>query len=347
MWNFNYDAVSKLLERGANMKLAGVDGITPLHCAAAKMDKSWVDRLISNHRQRVDQFATDNFGRTPIHLAAQEGHKDVIASLRLSINEKDQQGRTAMHLAALSGHWKIIPHIIECGANPNEPFQVAGYYQNFGYYHSYTVLHWAVLESNKDLVVELLNSGADVNARCGCRKTPLHYACEGKDLQILEILMSHEADANAADEYHITPLRAAASHGRLEYVYRLLKVDNIDIDALPGSNGWGPLTSAIMSGYGDVVRVLVESGAAISRHTVDFAASYNRLGKREDEEKALVEVEERVKEEQGAKRPGLKTEDIEMYIRAAFSLRNAFEEHVHGEMGGIILSELTRRLWPP
>ncbi|KAF5653881.1 ankyrin repeat [Fusarium sp. NRRL 25303] len=347
MWNFNYDAVSKLLERGANMKLAGVDGMTPLHCAAAKMDKSWVDRLISNHRQRVDQFATDNFGRIPIHLAAQEGHKDVIASLRLSINEKDQQGRTAMHLAALSGHWKIIPHIIEYGANPNEPFQVAGYYQNFGYYHSYTVLHWAVLESNKDLVVELLNSGADVNARCGCRKTPLHYACEGKDLQILEILMSHEADANAANELHITPLRAAASHGRLEYVYRLLKVDNIDIDALPGSNGWGPLASAIMSGYGDVVRVLVESGAAISRHTVDFAASYNRLGKREDEEKALVEVEERVQEEQGTKRPGLKTEDIEMYIRAAFSLRNAFEEHVHGEMGGIILSELTRRLCPP
>ncbi|KLO82647.1 Uncharacterized protein LW93_9851 [Fusarium fujikuroi] len=311
------------------------------------MDKSWVDRLISNHRQRVDQFATDNFGRIPIHLAAQEGNEDVIASLRLSISEKDQQGRTAMHLAALSGHWKIIPHIIECGANPNEPFQIAGFYQNFGYYHSYTVLHWAVLESNKDLVVELLNLGADVNAGCGCLKTPLHYECEEDNLEILEILMNHKADANAASAYHLTPLDTAAGMGRLECLYRLLKVDNIGIDALPGSNGWGPLKSAIMSGRGDVVRVLVESGAAISRDTVDFAASFNRLGKREDEEKALVEVEEMVQEEQGAKRPGLKPEDIEMYIRAAFSLRDAFEEHVHGEKGGIILSELTRRLYPP
>jgi ankyrin repeat protein len=128
------------------------------------MTKYVVNDLIFHPRQRADQFDKDNLGRIPIHLAAQEGNEDVIPSLRLSINEKDQHGLNALHLAALSGHWKTIPRIIECGANPNEPFQ------RVGSYRSCTVLHWAVEESNKELVVELPNSGADVTARCNLRR---------------------------------------------------------------------------------------------------------------------------------------------------------------------------------
>ncbi|KAH7178135.1 ankyrin repeat-containing domain protein [Fusarium sp. MPI-SDFR-AT-0072] len=81
IWNRNPGVVDIRLERGANVKVAGVDGITPLHCAAAEMTHHTVSDLIFHPRQRADQFATDNFGRAPIHLAAQEGNKHAIASL--------------------------------------------------------------------------------------------------------------------------------------------------------------------------------------------------------------------------------------------------------------------------
>ncbi|RKL50680.1 hypothetical protein BFJ72_g133 [Fusarium proliferatum] len=353
IWNRNPCAVRKLLEQGANTKIAGVDGITPLHCAAAKMTARVVKELISHPRQRADQFATDNFGRIPIHLAAQEGNTHVIATLRLSINEKDWQGRIAFHLAAFSGHMETISKIVECETNLNETFEP------FQFSQSYTALHWAAQQSKRELVAVLLNSGANVNARCRVQMTPLHYACRENSLEIVDILINSGADVNVEDQYHCTPLRDAASCGRLEYVFRLLKVVDIDINARPGTRRHGsPLKSAIERGHGDVVRALVESGARISEDILDFIAgsdkSTNRNGAEESEEDGDDDGDEQETvddngeaESEGNKKPGLKIEDIEMYIRAAFSLRKAFEEHVPGEMGGIILSELIRRLCPP
>jgi ankyrin repeat protein len=100
----------------------------------------------------------------------------------------------------------------------------------------------------------------------------LHYACLGNNLELVDILINYGADVNAEDLYYSTPLSIAAYGERLDYVDRLLKEDHIDVDALSGSSLGGPLETAIMSGYGDMVRVLVESNVAISRYMVSHAA---------------------------------------------------------------------------
>ncbi|KAF4953349.1 hypothetical protein FGADI_6115 [Fusarium gaditjirri] len=335
IWKSNDRAFLRLLEKGANTKIAGVDGITPLHGAAAKMPAEVVNALISQRtqpRQRADQFVADNFGRIPIHLAALEGKGDVIATLRTSINGQDQQGRTALHLAAFSGNLKTISKIAECGANLDETFK-----PKFG--ANLTALHWAAQKSKREVMLVLLFSGANINSRDHFQKTPLHYACERNNLDIVEILINHGADVHAEDYVHRTPLSDAAYGGSLECVFRLLKVRNIDINARPGSIFGGPLKIAIRHGHGDVVRVLVESGATISKSTTSN-------GEEESVEQEMVEDDREVQDEEN-QRTGLKTEDIGRYIRAALSLRNAFEEHVHEENGGIVLSELIRRLCPP
>ncbi|KAF5712779.1 ankyrin repeat [Fusarium mundagurra] len=347
IWNYKSHAAARLLKQGASTKTAGVDGTTPLHIAAAGMTAHMVNDLINHPRQRADQFATDNLGRIPIHLAAQNGNEDVIDSLRLSINEKDHQGRTALHLAAFGGHLETLSKIIECGANLDVTYEHSG---SGGYY---TALHWATRRSKAKVANVLLSSGADVDARCHGRVTPLHYACIENNLKIADILIEHEADVNAEDRSRQTPLCYAASYGSLLCVDRLLKTPNIDINARTPSDDHGPLLFAICYGYGDIVRMLVEKGAIISQRMVEVAKLVKHQVQEEGQVGDWAEDEEEAEDDEGVlaeenkKRPGLKTEDIGKYVRAAYSLRNAFEEHVHEEMGSIVLSELIRRLCPP
>ncbi|KAG5759399.1 hypothetical protein H9Q72_012477 [Fusarium xylarioides] len=366
IWNRNHRAFDKLLEKGANVKVAGVDGTTPLHIAAAKLGAFAVDQLITHPMQRGDQFAADNLGRIPIHLAAQKGNEYVIGSLRLSINGKDHQGRTALHLATFGGHLGTLSKLIECGANLDvtyEPSDSVG---------SYTAFQWATRQSKAEVVKIFLGSGADVDARSHGRCTPLHYACEENNLKIVDILIEHGADVNAENRFHETPLWCASSRGNPLCVGRLLKAPDIDINAWSGSGDDSPLLVAIQHGHGDIVRMLVEEGAIISQSMVEVAAmclNASREHQTEDEDGDEVEEGDKEEDEEGQvgdraedeeeaedaegmqeaehkKRPGLKTKDVAEYIHAAFSLRNAFEEHVHGEMGIIVLSELIRRLCP-
>ncbi|KAF5648445.1 ankyrin repeat [Fusarium tjaetaba] len=325
--NGNSRAFDRLVEKRANVKAAGVDGITPLHCAITSEMDDMARALISNPGQPADQFTRDNFGRMPIHLAAQNGNKVVINTLRLSVDEKDQHGRTALHLAALGGHLETLSKITEYGASPNETFQL------FGRGPTYTALHWAVKESKTETVVMLLVLGASVNAQGSDGRTPLHYA---RIPDLVDILIEYGADVNAEAQSHVTPLYDAARSGTLECVDRLLKTPGCDINARPASDDEGPLLNAIKCVRGDIVRMLVEKGAIISQRMLEAALGLHDSREQETlcfPQESLRKVEDEEK-------------DVAEYIRAAFSLRNAFEEHVHGEMGSIVLLELIRRLCP-
>ena len=56
-------------------------------------------------------FAPDNCGRTPIHLAARNGHTEmvkILAPLTDNPNAPDNCGRTPIHWAELKGHTEIV-----------------------------------------------------------------------------------------------------------------------------------------------------------------------------------------------------------------------------------------------
>ncbi|CVK86462.1 uncharacterized protein FMAN_06267 [Fusarium mangiferae] len=211
----------------------------------------------------------------------------VLSPLRLSINEKDQKGRSALHLAAFSGHLKTLSKIIECGANANEPFLSDG---------DSTTLHWAARESKAEIAKALLASGANVDARDYFDRTALYYACMKNSIEVVEILIAYGADVNAEERSHLTPLWLAAQSGSIECAYRLLKAETIDINARHTAND-SPLYRAIERGHGDIVKMLVEKGAKISPHMVDFALELYKSGQLKVKEE--VQEEDKNEEEEG------------------------------------------------
>jgi hypothetical protein len=87
--NKNMSSFKALFKAGADITTTGVDGMTPLHCEALTNPEDIVESLFSRSRQAVDQFARDNYGRAPIHLAALEGNTVLIQYFQASIETKD------------------------------------------------------------------------------------------------------------------------------------------------------------------------------------------------------------------------------------------------------------------
>jgi len=64
----------------------------------------------------------DNWGATPLHFAARNGHKDVAELLVVkgaAMNTKDDDGRTPLHMVADIGHNGIAELLIAKGADVN------------------------------------------------------------------------------------------------------------------------------------------------------------------------------------------------------------------------------------
>lgn len=81
----------------------------------------------------------------------------------------------------------------------------------------WTALHHAVMVNGEgDEIARILFSdyGADCNAKCHIRKTPLHYTVDRNNVSTARILLSHDANIQAEDIYHRTPLAFAQSEGR-------------------------------------------------------------------------------------------------------------------------------------
>ena len=63
---------------------------------------------------------TDNYGRTPLHWAAREGHTETAKALLeagADVNKADKNGSTPLHEAADIGLMEIAGALIEAGAN--------------------------------------------------------------------------------------------------------------------------------------------------------------------------------------------------------------------------------------
>jgi ankyrin repeat protein len=114
------EAAKQLIERGANINVRDLNGMTPLHYAALHGHDDMIELLLNN-KANVNAF--DCQGLTPLHLAAQFGHAKTINLLidrGADLNAKTNlQGLTPLHWAAFWGDTEAITALLKCGADIN------------------------------------------------------------------------------------------------------------------------------------------------------------------------------------------------------------------------------------
>ena len=89
-------------------------------------------------------------------------------------------------------------------------------------------LHWVAYKGDVTHVRQLVEEGADVNARVKNGNSPLHQAAYGGHIDVSEYLIEQGAQVNAKTDKGITPLDWAKRNGHQELVALLIAYGAVD-----------------------------------------------------------------------------------------------------------------------
>ena len=122
------------------------------------INKEWWNdaKILINHASGiVNVNVADEYGQTPLHLAAENGQKEVAQALVESgaeVNVANELGGTPLHYAAWNNHKEVAELLIESGAEVNVTNK-----------DGRTPLHWAADNCHKEVAQFLIESGADID----------------------------------------------------------------------------------------------------------------------------------------------------------------------------------------
>ena len=246
-------AIESLLAGRADVNGVQADGATALHWAVYWDDRRSVDAIVG---AGANVNAANDHGVTPLALAA-ENRNDVIVEKLLAAganpNAAISTGETVLMTASRAGSPAVVKALIARGAEINraEPG------------HGQTALMWAISERHADVVLLLLNAGADANARSRVRHRTVQLSTRYGDQNSVR-------GVTEIDLGGFTPLLFAARVGDVESAGHLLTKGAQVNDTAP--SGASALVVAAHSGQTALARLLVERGADINAHGAGYSA---------------------------------------------------------------------------
>ncbi len=98
--------------------------------------------------------------------------------------------------------------------------------------------------------------------------TPLMLACLAGDLEIVDFLLTQDADVNKHNSRGWTPLMFAAKKGATAIVKQLLE-KKASLNVTVVNSGWTALNLAAKNGHKDIVELLVDNGADVTLRSQD------------------------------------------------------------------------------
>ncbi|KAF4951952.1 hypothetical protein FGADI_7068 [Fusarium gaditjirri] len=218
-------------------------------------------------------FQPDDIGcRTPLHLAAANGHVDICKFLiderSIDKNVQDADQQTPLHLAAANGQASVVSFLIDSGADKEIR---AGGKQGHGTVAiggkalggklgGRTPLHSAAEAGHPAVVAVLLKKGASAEATDDNQRTPLHLAVENLRYDAAKLLIDANVDKEVPEQSGWTPLYWATIQGDYN-IANLLLTAGANAKAQSSINRETPLHWACFKGHLDISRLLVNKGA--------------------------------------------------------------------------------------
>ena len=224
------------------------DECTPLHLCCQWGLEQVVQTLIE-HGANVN--ARDAEGKTPVHVAIQNQHSQIISLLlchpNIDLNKRDKKGLTPFATALTFRNNKAAQAILERLPKAAEQYDNKG--RNF--------LHTAIQKNDVESILFLLSIQVDVNSRVHdvTQTPPLHLAAMSGNEMLVRSLILAGARVNDTDANRNTALHAAAKSGHAAVVSAFLQ-NNINFDAV-NADGDNSLHVAVREGHVSVVRTLL------------------------------------------------------------------------------------------
>lgn len=253
------DEISKVCS--ANTIDEVVDGKTPL-IHALNNKQFDVARILIESGANI--HVTDSkTSETALHLACTSGATSIAGLLlekNADVNAKTAQGFFPLGLAVGKNDYALIDALIHAGAKTDDMNGL----------NQMTALHIACQYSNVESVKRLLQAKADANAKSKDGFPPLHYAAAIDSVEIIELLLKHDAKI---DEVHTpsngTALQYACKLGKTKAVQVLLKANASP--HIKTTSGFLPLCMAsCLPDRVDIIKLLLAAGAKIDAENGDY-----------------------------------------------------------------------------
>ena len=224
VYDRNIETMKTLIKYNVNINYKDDDFLTPLHHAVGLGFKEGVALLLDNGADT--EAKTKNDSLRPLHMAVIEEHKEIVRMLLqhdAEINALNSRNQTALNIATYSQG--ILQQNSQVAIDTGE-ITAEEITEGLVLMHEITELlivhgaqislHDAVFLEDMDCVKELLEKGADINAKDCVQMTPLHHAIATNQLEMCEYLLREGADVNIKTQNGMTPLDMAIDNKHSE-----------------------------------------------------------------------------------------------------------------------------------
>uniref|UniRef100_A0A3P8UYS0 Protein phosphatase 1 regulatory subunit n=1 Tax=Cynoglossus semilaevis TaxID=244447 RepID=A0A3P8UYS0_CYNSE len=236
------EEVLRMLERGADINYANVDGLTALHQACIDDNVDMVTFLVE-HGASINQ--PDNEGWIPLHAAASCGYLDIaeyLISQGANVGVVNSEGETPLDIAEEEAMEELLQNEInrqgvdiEAARKEEERVMLrdarqwlnSGQIQDVRHAKSGgTALHVAAAKGYVEVLKLLLQSGYDVNIKDYDGWSPLHAAAHWGKEEACRILVEHLCDMDLMNKMGQTAFDVA-DEDVLGYLEELQKKQNL------------------------------------------------------------------------------------------------------------------------
>lgn len=252
------EKVKELLIHGVNVNCRDASARTPLHIAAYNGHTLTVQALIA---EGADIFCVDGLEKTSLHHAAWKGYLEVailLIDVGADVNALDRWGKSPLHHAAEWGEGPGGPgtHLYTA---VSELLLSSGADKDVQDMKGRTALMMALQKSHSEIAFNLISNGASLALRDLQGKTALHYAAIANcQADLVAAMIEHGADVHVRDYSGRSPLFGATRSMTLSLIAHGADPHLHDL------NGLTPLHDACSRASLEVAGALLESGAKVN-----------------------------------------------------------------------------------
>ena len=267
----DYDIVRNALDEGAEVNVANVNGYTPLIAASRG---GWIDC---------------------VKLLLERG---------ANVHAKEQDGWSALTFASATGNFDIVNVLLEAGAvvlhishngiTIPGPALMNGH-NELAMYLTNEAIPEAMRIGDGSRLLDLVESGGNVNAKNLAGWTPLIYFVSSKDVNGIERTLIAGANVDEVENDGWTPLMFAAAMGNAEVTKTLL--DHGADPKLKALDGKTALQRAEDGNFGEVSTMISNRAATLQDNPEKYHGIKSGKGRASMESNARAQAEKEAAEE--------------------------------------------------